>query len=316
MRLPRLELRPPRRPRPASPSRTASRARAACRRPSARRSTARASCASPRFCGLVFGSFSDDVPAIDDYLGDEIAARIERVLHKPVQVIGRFTQALPNNWKLYVENVKDTYHASLLHLFFTTFELNRLSQKGGVIVDESGGHHVSYSMIDKAAAGRRRYYREQGLRSDTDRLPAEGSERCCRLPASSTTASRCRSSRSSPASCCSRSRTASRVRQVLPKGIDRTELNWTYLGYADDTRRAAHRAAEAVEPGRPGRLHLDGRRRRRRLRAARHRRRRRPGGGRRDGRRGHRIRAKAAPPRPRCAASGRPTRAAGDGGTR
>ena len=25
------------------------------------------------------------------------------------------------------------------------------------------------------------------------------------------------------------------VRQVLPKGLQRTELNWTYLGYADDT---------------------------------------------------------------------------------
>jgi len=88
------------------------------------------------FSGLVFASFDEDVPSIEEYLGDEIAQRIERVMHKPVQVIGRFTQALPNNWKLYVENVKDSYHASLLHLFFTTFELNRLSQKGGVIVDE------------------------------------------------------------------------------------------------------------------------------------------------------------------------------------
>jgi len=35
--------------------------------------------------------------------------RIERVLGRPVEVIGRFTQALPNNWKLYYENVKDTY---------------------------------------------------------------------------------------------------------------------------------------------------------------------------------------------------------------
>lgn len=36
------------------------------------------------YCGLVFGSFSDDVPPIEEYLGDEICARIERVLHKPV----------------------------------------------------------------------------------------------------------------------------------------------------------------------------------------------------------------------------------------
>ncbi|RZL07014.1 MAG: Rieske (2Fe-2S) protein, partial [Rubrivivax sp.] len=120
------------------------------------------------YAGLVFGSFSEDVPDIEEYLGDEICQRIERVMHKPVEVIGRFTQALPNNWKLYVENVKDSYHASLLHMFFTTFELNRLSQKGGVIVDESGGHHVSYSMIDTTAE-KDSSYKDQALRSDNDR---------------------------------------------------------------------------------------------------------------------------------------------------
>ena len=37
------------------------------------------------FCGLVFGSLSDDVPPIEEYLGDEVAAKIKRVLHKPVR---------------------------------------------------------------------------------------------------------------------------------------------------------------------------------------------------------------------------------------
>ena len=92
------------------------------------------------FCGLVFGSLSDDVPDLEDYLGPEIARGISRVLHKPVQILGRFKQTLPNNWKLYVENVRDTYHASLLHVFFTTFRLNRLSQKGGVVVSEADGY--------------------------------------------------------------------------------------------------------------------------------------------------------------------------------
>ena len=68
------------------------------------------------YCGLVFGSFSDDVPPIEEYLGEEICARIERVLHKPVKVIGRFTQALPNDWKLYVENVRDSYHATASYM--------------------------------------------------------------------------------------------------------------------------------------------------------------------------------------------------------
>jgi anthranilate 1,2-dioxygenase large subunit/terephthalate 1,2-dioxygenase oxygenase component alpha subunit len=184
------------------------------------------------YCGLVFGSFSDDVPSIEEYLGDEICQRIERVLHKPVEVIGRFTQALPNNWKLYVENVKDSYHASLLHLFFTTFELNRLSQKGGVIVDESGGHHVSYSMIDKAAADAS--YKEQGLRSDTDKYRLKDPtvlegftefDDGITLQILSVF----------PGFVLQQIQNCLAVRQVLPKGEGRSELNWTYLGYAGDT---------------------------------------------------------------------------------
>jgi anthranilate 1,2-dioxygenase large subunit/terephthalate 1,2-dioxygenase oxygenase component alpha subunit len=184
------------------------------------------------FCGLVFGSFHDDVPPIEEYLGDEICARIERVLRKPVQVIGRYTQALPNNWKLYVENVKDSYHASLLHLFFTTFEINRLSQKGGVIVDESGGHHVSFSMIDPAAADAS--YKEQGIRSDAGNY---------RLKDPSLLAGfhewddgiTLQILSVFPGFVLQQIQNCIAVRQVLPKGIGRSELNWTYLGFADDT---------------------------------------------------------------------------------
>ena len=45
-----------------------------------------------------------------------------------------------------MENVKDTYHASLLHTFFTTFRLNRLSQKGGV--DRQRERRPSCQLLD------------------------------------------------------------------------------------------------------------------------------------------------------------------------
>lgn len=77
------------------------------------------------FAGLVFGSLDEDVLPLEEYLGDDIVEYIERVLCKPVEIIGRFKQPIPNNWKLYIENVKDSYHASLLHVFFTTFKINR-----------------------------------------------------------------------------------------------------------------------------------------------------------------------------------------------
>ena len=119
------------------------------------------------FAGLVFGSLSDDVPPIEEYLGEEIATRIKRVMCKPVVVLGRFTQSLNNNWKLYFENVKDTYHASLLHTFFTTFRINRLSQRGGMVVSPSGGNHASFSFADQKNSTENDYS-AMGLRSEIE----------------------------------------------------------------------------------------------------------------------------------------------------
>ncbi len=183
--------------------------------------------------GLVFGSFSEDVPPIEEYLGEEIVTRIDRVLgrRKPV-VIGRYTQALPNNWKLYMENVKDSYHASILHLFFTTFELNRLSQKGGIIVDETGGHHVSFSAIDPEAAKSEEYAQQQ-LRSESEYKLADPSllqgfdeyGDGVTLQILSVF----------PTFVLQQIQNAIAVRQIVPRAVDRTDLNWTYLGFADDT---------------------------------------------------------------------------------
>ena len=184
------------------------------------------------FCGLVFGSFSDDVDPFEEYLGPEICQRIERVLGgRQAEVIGRFTQVLPNNWKLYYENVKDTYHASLLHLFFTTFRLNRLSQQGGVIVSESGAHHVSYSKVDQTGFDG---YREQGLRSDQDGFRLHDPtlldgfkeyDDGITLQILSVF----------PGFVLQQIQNCVAIRQVVPTGIDRTDLNWTYLGFRDDT---------------------------------------------------------------------------------
>src|SRR5437764_5770659 len=79
--------------------------------------------------GLVFGTFSDEVEDLETYLGPLVVGGVRRVLNRPARIIGRSTQILPNNWKLYAENVKDTYHASILHAFLTTFRINRLAAR-------------------------------------------------------------------------------------------------------------------------------------------------------------------------------------------
>ena len=97
------------------------------------------------FAGLVFGTLSDETPPLADYIGNLIGVRIGRVLKAKPKILGTTSQILHNNWKLYVENVGDTYHAPLLHTFFTTFRVSRLTAGGGVLVSEGGGNHTSYT---------------------------------------------------------------------------------------------------------------------------------------------------------------------------
>src|SRR5213075_2296111 len=118
------------------------------------------------FAGLVFGTLSPDAPPFSEYIGNDIGGRIGRVMRGKPKLLGTTSQMLPNNWKLYFENVKDTYHASLLHTFFTTFRINRLSQRGGLVVSPNGGSHASFSFIDKA--NQENDYAAMGIRSDIE----------------------------------------------------------------------------------------------------------------------------------------------------
>jgi len=181
-------------------------------------------------CGLIFGTLADDTPPIESWLGPEVTARIKRVLHKPVEVIGRFTQPLPNNWKLYMENVRDTYHASLLHLFFTTFNITRLSHGGGVMVSDSGVGHASTTLappqtVDDVYAGMRAD--KQGFKLADPSLLESRAEFNDDIQLQILTVF--------PAFVLQQIHNAIAVRQIVPRGVDAMDLHWTYLGFADDT---------------------------------------------------------------------------------
>ncbi|SAK62088.1 aromatic oxygenase [Caballeronia ptereochthonis] len=152
-------------------------------------------------------------------------------------MLGRFTQMLPNNWRLYVENVKDSYHASILHLFFTTFQLNKLSQRGGIIVDASGGHHVSYSPVNHVAEIAKQTaaddYAEQKIRSESGHSLEDASILAGADEFGDGITLQILSV--FPGFVLQQIQNAIAVRQILPHGVRQTELNWTYLGFEDDT---------------------------------------------------------------------------------
>jgi phenylpropionate dioxygenase-like ring-hydroxylating dioxygenase large terminal subunit len=186
--------------------------------------------------GLVFGTFSDLTPGIEDYLGPDVAAALRLTTSRKLQVIGRFTEVLPNNWKLYAENVRDTYHASLLHVFFATFRINRLSQGGGVSVSETGACHVSTTLAPTEEADSS----YDGMRSVDDGLQLSDPSM---LDAEDEHGDRVRQQIVSvfPNFAMQRTYNVMALRQFVPRGVDRTDLNWIYLGYADDTRALRRR---------------------------------------------------------------------------
>ena len=180
--------------------------------------------------GLVFGTFSDEVEDLETYLGPLVVSGVRRVLDRPARIIGRSTQILPNNWKLYAENVKDTYHASILHAFLTTFRINRLSQPGSINIDDSGGNHFSQAKMDYAAEDAE--YKAAQLRSDTDMKLADNSiidpidEYGDQVSVQILTVF--------PNMVLQQIRNTIAVRVLRPRGVDKSELDWIHLGFADD----------------------------------------------------------------------------------
>ncbi len=101
--------------------------------------------------GLVFATFSHEVEPLADYLGPMPRAAIDRIFNRPIRVLGDQRQYIAGNWKLYAENTRDPYHASLLHLFHCTFGLYRSSQKGKCVLDERYSPKVQWNRCSRLA---------------------------------------------------------------------------------------------------------------------------------------------------------------------
>ena len=180
--------------------------------------------------GLVMGTFSEATPTFVDYIGPELAANIDRVFIKPLRVLGYHCQVLPNNWKLYAENNKDSYHASLLHVFHNTFGVVRPNMGGGVKISPNGWHHLSYTVrnADSSDAVRREQVRslKESYRLNDVRMMEH------RLELGDLTTNAIQTV--FPSLVVQQILNALAVRQIVPKGPDKTELIWTVLGFADD----------------------------------------------------------------------------------
>jgi anthranilate 1,2-dioxygenase large subunit len=91
--------------------------------------------------GVVFASFSADMEPFEDYLGPEILEDFDATFDgRKLKILGYYRNTVPANWKMYHENLKDPYHATLLHAFLVNFGLLVAGNRSAMIVDASGRH--------------------------------------------------------------------------------------------------------------------------------------------------------------------------------
>jgi phenylpropionate dioxygenase-like ring-hydroxylating dioxygenase large terminal subunit/NADPH-dependent 2,4-dienoyl-CoA reductase/sulfur reductase-like enzyme len=93
--------------------------------------------------GVVFASYSEDVEPLDAYLGEEVLREFEATFDgRKLKLLGYYRHTLLGNWKLYHENLRDPYHATLLHTFLVTFGLLVAGNKFMMLMDPTGRHGV------------------------------------------------------------------------------------------------------------------------------------------------------------------------------
>lgn len=189
------------------------------------------------FHGLIFATFSDETPDIEDYLGPEMKPWVERIVKdRELEYLGCTRQYANSNWKLYYENVKDPYHASLLHLFHTTFNIFRVGMKARSIPDSKHGLH-SIITVTKASdddSDTSESYKKQKIRSMDSGFKLEDAELLGQV---SEYDEDCTNHIQTifPQLVIQQIHNTLVCRQVLPKAPDEFELIFHFFGYADDT---------------------------------------------------------------------------------
>jgi salicylate 5-hydroxylase large subunit len=180
--------------------------------------------------GVIFASFRDDMAPLHAYLGETNTRYFDRVFDgRRLRVLGYSRQLIPGNWKLMFENIKDPYHASLLHVFLVTFGLFRADQKSQVRMDDSGAHAL---LISQRGAQRATEETRDiaNLREDFVLEDPRLLDPVKEFPDDATVVMQT----IWPNLIVQQQSNTLALRQIQPRHAGAFELHWTFFGYQDD----------------------------------------------------------------------------------
>jgi salicylate 5-hydroxylase large subunit len=181
--------------------------------------------------GAVFATFSTAVESFEDYLGPTFLPLYDRMFDgRALTLLGYTQQLIPSNWKLMFENLKDPYHASLMHVFLVTFGLFRADNPSAIKTDEKGRHGVLISMKGEQQSTADNA-EMQNLKADLHLRDPRLIDPVREYPGTETVVMQTLW----PNLIVQQQSNTLAMRQLIPRSPESFELSWTFFGYADDT---------------------------------------------------------------------------------
>ncbi|MEY2451310.1 MAG: salicylate 5-hydroxylase large subunit [Acidimicrobiaceae bacterium] len=179
--------------------------------------------------GVVFAAFDPTVEPFERWLGPKMLQWFDRVFDgRPLRVLGDIHQHINANWKLMFDNIKDPYHASVLHVFLVSFGLFRADNPSATEIDSTGRHSVLVCERRRPASGEAADL--ESYRPDLELNDPRLLDIVREFPGEATLVMQTLS----PTLVIQQQSNTLAVRQVVPRGVGGHELHWTFFGYEDD----------------------------------------------------------------------------------
>ncbi|TPE48574.1 Rieske 2Fe-2S domain-containing protein [Maribrevibacterium harenarium] len=188
--------------------------------------------------GVVFASFDHEIESLEDFLGPTILKYFDRMFNgRKLKILGYNKQRIPGNWKLMQENIKDPYHAGLLHTWFVTFGLWRADNRSELRMDD---HFRHAAMVSTRGDGSKNAdttnissFKESMKLHDPSFLDIEDEDWWGGPTAVMMTLF--------PNLVLQQNVNSVTTRHIQPTGIDSFDFVWTHFGFDDDTPEMTER---------------------------------------------------------------------------
>lgn len=182
--------------------------------------------------GVVFASFAPELPTFEEYLGETNLAYFDRVFNgKQLRILGKHRQRVSANWKLVMENIKDSYHSTLLHVFFVTFGLWRADMDYSARFCPTGGTAIQFNSPSKKKGESAVASETKSMRADLKLQDPRIVDVVPEFPDGKSGAMHT----IWPSLIVQQTVNSLAVRHAVPRGPGAFELHWTFFGYEDDS---------------------------------------------------------------------------------